>query len=153
MKKLIIILLISFTVLSPVKSYSAQSAFHALVGWWLWQLIPEDFAWARPVVAFGSHIVVDRWVGEGYMGKYQMADGVLKIVAATVLMDESRRWEFFQAAMWANAPDAIDKGLNTSYFHFPENHLVDLDRDTTQIFETASVVLFAFKLEIPQKGK
>ena len=149
MKNLIAGFLIALLVLSPIKANCAQSAFHALVGWWIWQLIPEDLAWARPIAAFGSHILVDRWIGEGYMGKYQMEDGVLKIIAATALMNDKDRPEFFKAAMFANLPDAIDKGFNTSYFHFKEAHILDLDRDVTQLAETASMFLFSFKVEIP----
>jgi hypothetical protein len=139
--------------------YGSQPLGHTLAGKVAWNTAgafadkewPQVKPFLQPMAAVGSHIVMDRLIGEAYLGDYQMDIGLVRVLIGYFLTPEGKdRDEYMQYAFWALLPDIGEKVLGQKWMH-PElsgPKVFQLSRDNNELLEELFLASLIFKWEV-----
>jgi hypothetical protein len=141
--------------------FCSQPAGHIVAGELAWKMSGKfaDKEWkqAKPVIqplaAIGSHIVMDKMIGEAGLGEYQVGIGITRATIGYFLQKtEKEKDDYLQYAFWSLLPDILQKGFGWNWAH-PEisgPKVFELNRDNNELLEEMFLasLIFHIKLEL-----
>lgn len=151
MRKLVYLFIISTFCLS------AQPVTHVLAGKAAWDITGSfcDSEWKQakpfmqPIAAIGSHYLLDKKIGEAYLGDQQIALGVIRCGVIWLTTPPEKQAEQFAITFWTLLPDIMDKWLGMHWTHegigSPD---INMDRDSTEMLEALSMLTLAFEVKL-----
>jgi hypothetical protein len=138
-------------------SLASQPVGHAVGGRIAWQYTDSvcrdmNMEAAKPILkplaAIGSHIVMDRVIGEVGLGEYQIDIAIVRLLIGYALTPDKDKDEYIQYAFWSISPDIIDKGFGSNIFHQGSGKTIfNQNRDTNELLEELGLLSFSMKIK------
>ena len=138
-------------------SVASQPVGHIWAGQYAWKAsgVFADQEWKQakfliqPAAAIGSHIVMDKAIGEASLGEWQIYIGIVRAFIGYIAADEKDKGDYLQYAFWSLSPDIAQKGLGWNWAH-PEiggDKIFNLNRDQNELAEELFLASVIFKWE------
>ena len=139
-------------------SLASQPLGHVVAGRYAWKAAGSfaDSEWKQakpilqPMAAIGSHMVMDKLIGEAYLGDWQIGIGMIRTTIGYFQVPEKEQGDYLQYAFWSLSMDIAQKlfGWNWAHPEIGGPKVFNLDRDQNELLEEMFLASLIFRVEI-----